>query len=520
MIVWQVAREYAHLAEAGGVKNVVCSLSEGLAKLNHNVTLFIPLYGCTDLSIVADFVIHKDFSINIPVAEKKFDVCFATGKINDISVVFIVSSCFTEKLGVYTYTVTEEEKNPQFVRGKGHIDAVEIEIMFQKAVVEYGKIAKIKPDVVHCHDATTALIPALANISEKKDFLQNSRFIVTVHNAGPAYHHEIENIEKAHKLTGIPKDILALGLVGEVVEPYLLASNFGKITTVSPWYANEITDPNNNDTQGLSKAFYDKKVQVFGITNGMDFEKYNPVYGEKSHLLFPYNPEKGDLEGKYKGRELFFNQFDITSLTEKKDLIEVDYSCISQHGYLESLDKETVVFSYHGRLVHQKGLEVFEKAIPLCIKQNPNIRFVITGQGDVRLEEQQIKLANQYPGKVLYLKGYHRALARLCVAISDFIVLPSFFEPCGLEDFIASIVGTIPLAHKTGGLQKIVDGETGFLYSPNNEEELCKNILSLVDFKNNQNSDFIMMIKNASKKVHYDYDWNNVINNYYILLYK
>ena len=520
MNIWQVAREYAHLAEAGGVKNVVCSLCEGLAKLNHMVTLFIPLYGCTDLSTVSDFVIHKDFSINISVADKNFDVCFATGKIGKISVVFVVSPCFTEKLGVYTYTAAEEEKNPQFVRGKGHIDAVEIEIMFQKAVVEYGKNAEQKPDVIHCHDATTALIPALANIPEKKEYLQSSKFIVTVHNAGPAYHHEIENIEKAHKLTSIPYDMLELGLVGEVVEPYLLASNFGKITTVSPWYAKEITDPENNDTQGLSKAFYEKNVQVIGITNGIDFEKYNPAYGEKSHLLFPYYPEKGDLEGKYKARELFFKQFDISSLSENKKLIEVDYTCISQYGYLEALDDRTVIFSYHGRLVHQKGLEVIEKAIPLCIKQNPNIRFVITGQGDVRLEEQQIKLANEFPGKVLYLKGYHRALARLCVAISDFIVLPSFFEPCGLEDFIASIVGTIPLAHKTGGLQKIVDKETGFLYSSNTHEELCKNILSLVDFKNNEKSAFISMIKNASNKVHFEYDWNNVIKNCYIPLYE
>ena len=145
---------------------------------------------------------------------------------------------------------------------------------------------------------------------------------------------------------------------------------------------------------------------------------------------------------------------------------------------------------------------------------------MITGQGDVRLEEQQIKLANEFSGKVLYLKGYHRALARLCVAISDFIVLPSFFEPCGLEDFIASIVGTIPLAHKTGGLQKIVDKETGFLYSSNTHEELCKNILSLVDFKNNEKSAFISMIKNASNKVHFEYDWNIVIKNCYIPLYE
>ena len=105
------------------------------------------------------------------------------------------------------------------------------------------------------------------------------------------------------------------------------------------------------------------------------------------------------------------------------------------------------------------------------------------------------------------------------MAISDFIVLPSFFEPCGLEDFIASILGTIPLAHKTGGLQKIVHNKTGFLYSPNNENELAKNIFSLIDFKNNHHLDFIKMIKTASKTVYEDYNWENVIKNYYLLLY-
>ena len=519
MIIWQVAREYAHLAEAGGVKNVVCSLCEGLVKLNHEVTLFIPLYGCSDLTHISEYKPQNHMTTEISVAEKKYQVSFATGKLHKINIVFVIASCFTEKLGVYTYTAAEEAKNPQFTRGKGHFDAVENEIMFQKAVIHYGKNYGL-PNVIHCHDATTALIPALANIPENKPYFSKTKFVATIHNAGAGYHHEIENLEKAKYLTDIPEDILKLGLVESVVEPYLLASYFATLTTVSPWYAEEITNPENNDTQGLSKAFYDKKIKVFGITNGIDFEKYNPVNLKKSHLPYRYNPQKADLEGKIKARMDFFHEFGIATHSHKKNCLKINFEdSISQHGYLDAFDENTTIFSYHGRLVHQKGLDILEKAIPICLEKDSNIRFVIIGQGDRELEKKQIELANRYSGKVLYLKGYHRALARICVAISDFIVLPSFFEPCGLEDFIASILGTIPLAHKTGGLQKIVHNKTGFLYSPNNENELAKNIFSLIDFKNNHHLDFIKMIKTASKTVYEDYNWENVIKNYYLLLY-
>ena len=519
MKIFQIAREYAHLSEAGGVKNVVCSLCEGLVKLNHDVTLFIPLYGCTDLSLLKDYSVIQNYNINILVDEKSFSVSFAKAQIKGLKVIFVLSSCFSEKLGVYTYTAEEEAKNPLHIRGQGHKDSVDMEIVFQKAIIHYICDFNDFPDVIHCHDATTALIPSLANNSSLKNNFSKTHFVVTIHNAGPAYHHEIKNIETAEKLTNLPKEILELGLLGEVVEPYLLASYYAKLTTVSPWYAREITDPNNENTQGLSKAFAERNISIFGITNGIDFEKYNPENKEKSHLPYSYNPEKLELRGKYRAREQFFQQFDKNSLSTKKQLLNFDFSSIHQYGFLDEINDETVLFSYHGRLVHQKGLDVLEQAIPLVLKQNENLRFIITGQGDINLERAQINLTNQFPGKILYLKGYHRALARLCVSITDFIILPSFFEPCGLEDFISSIMGTIPLAHKTGGLQKIIHNRTGFLYSPNTETELAKKIISLVDFKNNHHQEYLRMIKQASIKVHKEYDWSSVIEKYYVPLF-
>ena len=519
MNIWQIAREYAGLAEAGGVKNVVCSLSEGLQKLGHKVTLFIPLYGCTDLSCVSNYTEDKEMSLEVFVGERYYKVFYGFGKLNNVDLVFIISDCYTEKQGVYTYTEAEEKINPSCVRGKGHHDALENEIMFQKAVIDFGKKHFPSPDVVHCHDATAALIPCFAHLTENQNFYAKTNFIVTIHNAGPAYHHEINGYDKAKKLTNLPDEMLQQGLLGHLIEPYLLCSNYCKLTTVSPWYADEITDPNNENTQGLSKALYEKNIKIYGITNGIDFERYNPEYPEKSCLPYQYSPQNGDLEGKYRTRANFFDYFNELSLEDEKKAAIFLQEGLRQNGYLESFNKDTVIFSYHGRLVHQKGLEILEKAIPKCLEQNSNIRFIITGQGDPYLERQQIALANNFRGKVLYLRGYNKALARVCVAISDYIVLPSFFEPCGLEDFIASILGTIPLAHKTGGLQKIIDNSTGFLYAPNTADILKEQILSLIDFKNQNESKFFEMIKQASQEIKNIYDWEKVIINEYIPLY-
>ena len=519
MIIWQVAREYAGLAEAGGVKNVVCSLSEGLSQLGNKVTLFIPQYGCSDFSNVLNFEQIPNSSFDIEVDTKKYSVSFAKGKINDVEIVFLVTDCFLKKNGVYTYTKEEEALNPSFIRGHGHIDSLEIEMVFQKSLIKFLKNFSIKPDVIHCHDATTGFIPAFANTKENKDFFANTNFIVTIHNAGPAYHHEINGIEKAKALTGLPYEILQQGLLNNSVEPYLLSAFYGKLTTVSPWYAKEVLDPNNKNTQGLSEAFFKNKVKIYGITNGIDFENYNPTDINKSHLPYSYNPENLSLEGKYQCRKGFFTYFASPISNNQNKAQEMLSEGLEQFGYLEKMQEDTVIFAYHGRLVHQKGLDILAAAMPLCLQQNSNIRFVITGQGDKRLEDNQIKLAKDFPGKVLYLRGYNKTIARLCVAISDYIVLPSFFEPCGLEDFIASILGTIPVAHKTGGLQKIQDNVTGFLYENNEAKELSNKLLSLIDFKIQNKEKYFAMIQNAAKEVHCNYDWINVIKKYYIPLY-
>lgn len=503
--IWVVTREYAGIAEAGGVKNVACSLSEQFAEHDYNVTLFIPQYGCTKLDTIKNYSTIPIFSTSMMIAGTRHDVDYAVGFNGKIKVVFVISPYFLSKMGVYTYTKQEEQVNLAHKSGTGHEDVQLMNIIFQRAVLEYSLISGEIPQIVHCHDAATSLVPFLAKKSYQyeKQF-ENTSFFVTIHNAGPGYHHAINDINYASSLTGFSQSTLEYGLLNSKVEPLLLSVPYAEFTTVSPWYSKELLDPDNQFTDGLSREFYNRNVKIVGITNGIDFDNYNPESKKASLLSFTYSPEKGNLGGKYRERKLFLENI---SKTIKIDGIE-------QFGSLDCTAKN-VFFSYHGRLVWQKGIDIFTAAIESVIQTCPEARFIIVGQGQQDLEEKNIQLANKYVGRYLYLRGYNRVLARQSVAISDFIVLPSIFEPCGLEDFIAQFYGTLPVAYPAGGLNKIEDCATGFLYTPNTPEKLAAILCSLC-FRFDESKDiFKSMIMDAAKKVHNDYSWEQVFKRYY-----
>ncbi len=529
--IWQISREYAGLAEAGGVKNVVASLCEQLVSLDNQVTLFIPLYGCTAVSAVQDFEVVPDMAAAITVDGNSYITFYGKATIDvsgnvpgsdstenpprNVSVVFVVSSLFTEKMGVYTYTDLEERLNPVHQRGQGHEDAAILEMLFQKAVLWYGVLNNDIPDIIHCHDATTALIPVFArNSNDYKAAYDKTRFLVTIHNGGPFYHHEIESVEKAAALTGLPESVLASGLNDGKVEPYLLASDCSLMTTVSPWYAEELTDPDNESTDGLSSGFARRGTVITGITNGIDYAKYDPTNTRRSLLPYAFNPEVSDLAGKLQCRDDFIRRYSVDVSRESENS-----NPLVQYGYITGQD-DAVYFSYHGRIAGQKGIDVLIKAIPLVLKACPQARFLITGQGESALEKGLQDVAEAFAGKCLYLRGYDRATARQCVAAADFIVLPSWFEPCGLEDFIAAIVGTVPVAHATGGLKKIEEGRTGFLYTPNTEEVLADKLIELVDIKIQTPEVLAGMIQNGACSVHTRYSWQEVVRTQYVPCYQ
>ncbi len=508
--VWHVTREYAGIAEAGGVKNVACSLAEGLVKHGAKCTVFMPFYGCTMMKRLSKITELSSSIAGIICGDSIYRVAYGQAEVKGVRIIFVMHRIFTEKRGVYVYTEEDEHENPNFVRGSGHKDANIMNTVFQKAVIAFAQLSGEYPDVIQCQDAHTALIPAFAKASpQHARAFANTKFFVTIHNAGEGYRQQFNSMLEAYSLTGLPMPMLQTGLMNGRIEPFLVASVYATLSTVSPWYAEELLNAKDVYTGGLAKTFFEKNIKIKGITNGIDVERYDPTDKEKSLLPYSFDPKNDELEGKYSCRGWFLQQlgsrFNVPGL-----------KC---YGSIEH-KAGNVYFGYHGRLVHQKGLDVLADAAEIVLAQNKDACFIVFGHGDSALEERHRMLAEKYTNRYVYICGYERAFARLCVAVFDFLVLPSFFEPCGLEDFIGQIFGSIPVAHAAGGLKKIVDGKTGFLYEQNTPDVLAQTLLNLVEKIHNSPDEINAIIKNAAQYVENEYTWDKVILQQYLPMYE
>ena len=521
MNIWIASHECSGIAEAGGVKNVTFSLCKELYRAGHDSVLFIPVFRCTSFREV------KGMQRN--VVEAKIELCgkqetvaytLAFSKDWNFKIVFVEHPSFAEKEAVYTYTQNEENINSSHKKGCGHEDTLFLDTLFAKAVTEFGKhiTENERPDIIHCQDASTATIPLYVNNCEN---LKKTKTVVTIHNAGPAYHHNFTSPEEAAWYTGYDVKTFENCLNRGKPEPFLIACEYGALlTTVSPSYAEELTDPKNDDiTDGLSSIFFEKNIPVSGITNGIDIDLYEPGNSKKSGLPFEFSPEKGDLQGKYQCRNFFLEHL---KNKEQSSDDEVLYD-IKKYGFLLEFENEkTVYLCYQGRLASQKGLSVFADALPSILENFPNLKVIVTGQGESALEGRFAALAEneKFKGQMVFLNGYNRLAARLTVASSDFICLPSFFEPCGLEDFIAQVYGTLPVAHRTGGLNKILDGKTGFLYENNKAENLIAKLSEVITLKMYAKDTVTDLITEAAKYTRQEYNWDKVCQNAYIPLFE
>ena len=503
--VWIVTREYAGIAEAGGVKNVACSLAEGLVRSGREVVAFIPLYGCVSLQGV------PVYSCSIRVAKQSYRVRFLEASVHGVRIMLVEAVIYSQKQAVYVYTGSEPRTVRGAVRGKGHADVDIMNILFCRAVIEYARQAGSGPDILHCQDAHTALLPPLVRSDGPNDILfRDTRMIVTIHNAGPGYRQTIAGLSRAALLTGLSEQLLSGAYVNGQVEPFLLAAPYAELTTVSPWYAEELLSQEHGYLTGeLSAEFAARGITVTGITNGIDADRYDPRDPSRSLLPYAFDPSSGDLSGKY----LLRTEYERRALASAKENDHLE--CFG------SLDPapHAVYYAYHGRIAWQKGLDVLEKAARIVLDQQPDARFAVLGQGDPVLESLLVRMAQQHPGRFIYVRGYERSLARMTVAMADFLVLPSFFEPCGLEDYIGQIFGTIE------------DGKTGFLYPGTTEVEdarvLARLLLDLALPIVSSPSEgcsgvprYLEIIRRAARHVRESCNWDSIIAERYIPLYE
>lgn len=515
MKFWTVGMECAGLAEVGGVKNVTYAIAVEMARLGNDVTLFIPVFGCSSFDAVTDLRDAPE-PLSVPLCGKNETVRYSLGKFKDnpVKIVFIRHPSFSEKQAVYVYTQKEQDANPANVRGSGHRDMLFLDALFSKAVVSYAETFPDTelPDIVHCHDAATAVLPSYFAHSARRS-LSQIRCAVTIHNAGPAYHHEFRDAGEALYYTGLPAERLRQAENRGRIEPFLLASSDAALTTVSRFYASELTDPTNgSSTDGLAPIFAARKVDIVGITNGIDAGRYLPEDTAVSGLPFTFSPEQMQLDGKGANRKF------LADMLALPDDGRID--SVRRFGTMRGDGRDAVWFVYHGRIAAQKGIDILIQAAGQVMATDRDTCFVIMGQGERYLEQALEHWTAQFYGRAVYFNGYDRNTSRLVIAAADFAVMPSSFEPCGLEDFIAQLYGTLPIAHATGGLKKIADGKTGFLYAPNTPDRLADALRKAADFKRTSPDALEQMIAGASASVKKNYAWDAIVKNDYLTFFK
>lgn len=386
-----------------------------------------------------------------------------------------------------------------FLRNKKYLDVatpVETWGFFDKAVVELikTKLLNWMPDIVHVNDRHGGLIPLL--IREEKLPIKT---MLTIHNLAFQGKAPIDIIKRM----GInPKSskILQWEIKSRQInflQEAIIHSDV--ITTVSPTYAKEILTEEFG--YGLHEILRSREGLIYGILNGINMDWRHTA---NDHLIkFPYGPKEKRVDGKIEYYDWKEGKALDKEFLQKKLGIKVG--------------KEIPMLCFIGRLSEaQKGLDILHRMLRRM--DQTKFQFVVLGTGEKEWEERFQWLSAFYPKYISCNFKFDDTLAHQIYAASDFIVIPSRYEPCGLIQMIAMLFGTIPIAHKTGGLKdSIREGYNGFLFSKYSSEALEEKVIKAVDIWKNDRKTYEKMVEHALSM---DFSWKKNAQEYLSLYNK
>ncbi len=421
MKVLLVASEATPYVKTGGLADVSGALLQEYRAMNTEACLMLPLY-----KTVGERFDLKDtgLRVRVPVGVKWFEGRLFTHG----SVFFVECDEFFHRDDLYG---TPEGDYP---------DNAERFTFFCRAVLEGCRLLGLRPDIIHCNDWQTGLLPLYLRTIYQTDFFSNTATLMTIHNLGYQGLFDVSRFS----LTGLSRDWFGpdgVEFYGKMnlLKAGLIASDI--ITTVSETYAKEILTSEHGF--GLDGVLRKRSSALYGVINGIDIEEWNP----KKDPFLPARYDSSDLSGKGACRKHLINE------------------CSLNVG-----EKNVPLISMVGRLSSQKGVDIFLEAAEEIVSAGAHI--VILGKGDEHYQDLVLGLGEKYKGRVFVRIGYDDAFAHRIYAGSDMLLMPSQYEPCGLSQLIAMRYGTVPVARRTGGLaDTITDYEplkgrgTGFLFA-------------------------------------------------------
>ncbi len=508
--IWIITREYDGLAGAGGVKDVCRQLAEALAK-KAKVSVILPMYGFIDPQS-SGFKEHYSFQVdmNYVGVERREDVLIWERKERkdkkNLTIYLVDAGRYSEKRAVYTYTAEDETENPLHVSGSGHYDYFAMNVLLQKSALNFMLYSGKRPDIIHCQDGHAALLPVMAReIDGIRHFFRKTGMVVTIHNAGLGYHQEVDDLPFAKAITRLPSATIGKNQLNGCFDPFLASAPYAIMNTVSENYARELRETADDELTGwLGHTLAGRGVTLQGVTNGINPEDFNPEKADILGIAAPFSPISGDLEGKKVCRQ------ELTSLIRAKQL-----GHIRINGTLDDRP-DLPLFTLIGRLTAQKGVDKLVDALKSLLPTDDGFQVVILGSGAKEIEKELITLTEikENQGRITILLGYDEKLANKLYAAGDFFLIPSQYEPCGLTDYIAQLFGNIPIVHHVGGLVKVEDNKTGFVYKEHSAAALMETMQNVLELFRTDADHLRTIQKESIETIYNSYTWDKIMLRY------
>jgi len=431
-----VSSEIAPYAKTGGLADVGSSLPKALKSAGADVISVMPLYSSVNREKFNLTQVFQSACVHMGNCEEWYSVYKAS--LSGVDTYFIEFSKYFDRSGIYHTKAGEYADNAYRFA------------FFCRAAMQTAKDLKFKPDIIHCNDWQTGLIPYY--IRKEEDFFFNgSKTVITIHNIGyqGIFGADVLEYAKIDPADFHAESFESFGGVNFLKGGIAYAD---KITTVSPSYAQEIQGETGGG--GLHKLLSYRKYDLEGILNGIDTEEWNPA----ADRYIPRN-------------------FTAETIHLKKD-----NKLALQKRFMLTPDENVALFGFVGRFAEQKGLNLMryavEKALDTMVCQ-----FIIIGSGETEYERYFGELPARYPSRAGSYIGYSEEAAHLLEAGADFFVMPSLYEPCGLNQMYSLAYGTLPVVRATGGLDDTVKnyneqtgGGTGFKFNLIDGEALYNTI--------------------------------------------
>src|SRR6201988_5168959 len=459
-----VASEGVPFSKTGGLADVVGALPRALASLGHQVSVYLPRYRQTKLSEPATVV----KSITIPFDDKyRFASVVAAGSQSGVRYHFVECPPFFDREALYG---TKDGDYP---------DNAERFALFSRAVLEATKILGV-PNIFHCHDWQTALVPVLLRTVYAEDpAFREVGTVFTIHNMGYQGLFPPETLP----LLMLPWDLFTMSKMeffGQVnfLKGALTYSDY--VTTVSKKYSQEIQTAEYGF--GLEGVLRDRAATVTGILNGVDYDEWSPQADK--FTVAKYSPR--DLSGKAQCKQDLLAAFGV-----------------------KTADPKVPVIGIVSRFAAQKGFDLIAQIADRLAREEMII--VALGAGDKAYEEMFQRLNKQFPNKIAVKVAYDNAIAHKIEAGADMFLMPSRYEPCGLNQIYSLKYGTVPIVRATGGLDDTIEpwnartGKgTGFKFTEYSGESLLLTIKQALTAYRDQTSWQVLMRNGMSK----DFSWN------------